>query len=116
MKKRKHMDGGRRAIGEEEEKEEGEEEKINTFYTLIRNIRDAHNQMLIGSSTTSKGKGEEKKGEIKPSTWTPSFTWEDFAGDSYFKHNIVTVPSSTYSKNEQLKTEKKEDLDLNLSL
>lgn len=92
-----------------------EEEKMNAFYTLVRNIRHAHDQMLIGSSNSQeKGKEKEKEKKMK-STWTPSFTWEDFAEDVQSRGNFVMLPSS--SKNEeQPKTERKEDLDLNLSL
>ncbi|KDP28307.1 hypothetical protein JCGZ_14078 [Jatropha curcas] len=64
----------------EDIEEEEEEEKINAFYSLVRNIRDVHNQMAIGSSNS---KVKEKEKEImKSSSWTPCFTWEDFAGDA----------------------------------
>ncbi|CAK7348488.1 unnamed protein product [Dovyalis caffra] len=112
------MQGERR----EGDKMMDEEEKINTFYALVRNIRDAHNQM----STGSKEKGKEKEGaekEMKPA-WTPSFTWEDFAEEDHeqFRGDLVMLPP-TSSKNiedqRQPKTDQKrqdQDLDLNLSL
>ena len=86
-----------------------EEEKINTFFTLVRNIRDAHIRMLIGSQDT-------KQKEIKSTTWTPSFKWEDFAEGAPLTNNIVNLPSSSKNEEQKSKTEEHEELDLNLSL
>ncbi|KAJ7008109.1 hypothetical protein NC653_006964 [Populus alba x Populus x berolinensis] len=86
-----------------------EEEKINTFYTL------------------GKGKAEEK--EMK-STWTPSFTWEDFAEEDHheqFRGNFEMLPPppppppsyKNIDEGQQPTTDQKrqdQDLDLNLSL
>ncbi|XP_022769518.1 protein NIM1-INTERACTING 1-like [Durio zibethinus] len=100
--------------GEEEEEEEEEEEKINAFFTLVRNIRDAHNQMLIRSQD-SKEKEKAKEKETK-STWTPSFKWEDFAEDPHLRNNITTLPSSSKIGEQKRKAEEHQELDLNLSL
>ncbi|KAF9688198.1 hypothetical protein SADUNF_Sadunf02G0172200 [Salix dunnii] len=89
--------------------------------SLVRNIRDARNQMLNGS----KGKGRVEEKEMKP-TWTPSFTWEDFAENhEHFRGNFVVLPlpppppSKNIDEEQQPKTDQKgkdQDLDLNLSL
>ncbi|EEF47207.1 conserved hypothetical protein [Ricinus communis] len=130
MKKRKNTELERRergAIGEEDV--EDEEKKINMFYSIIRNLRDAQNQMLVTglSNPKEKAKGKEnvKQREMKSSSdssWTPSFTWEDFAadharlkGNTSDNNDIVMVPTSSKDQ-EQPKTEKPDDLDLNLSL
>lgn len=120
--KRKHGLEGERGEGNMVVDEE--EEKINTFYTLVRNIRDAHNQMLSGS----KGKGKAEEKEMK-STWTPSFTWEDFAEEDHheqFRGNFEMLPppppppsSKNIDEEQQPTTDQKrqdQDLDLNLSL
>ncbi|KAB5534541.1 hypothetical protein DKX38_017627 [Salix brachista] len=53
--KRKH---GVEGEGEERDRvADEEEEKINSFYTLVTNIRDAHDQVLTGC----KEKGKEWK-------------------------------------------------------
>ncbi|XP_022760011.1 protein NIM1-INTERACTING 1-like [Durio zibethinus] len=95
--------------------DEEEEEKINTFFTLVRNIRDAHNQMLIGSEDT-KEKEKAREKEIR-STWTPSFQWEDFAEDPHLTTNVATLPiSSKNNEQQKTKSEGHQELDLNLSL
>lgn len=105
---------GKRKVSDEQiqDVEEDEEEKMNAFYTLVRNIRHVHNQMLTGSSGNPKG-------NRKAPTWTPSFTWEDFAGDAQLRDKFVILPpSSSSSKNEekQPETKRTQDFDLNLSL
>ncbi|KAL9360267.1 hypothetical protein Peur_048390 [Populus x canadensis] len=119
--KRKHSMEGERREGNMVVDEE--EEKINAFYTLVRNIRDVHNQMLSGS----KGKGKAEEKEMK-STWTPSFTWEDFAEEDHheqFRGNFEMLPppppssSKNIDEGQQPTTDQKrqdQDLDLNLSL
>ena len=118
--KRKHDVEGE---GEERDRvADEEEEKINSFYTLVRNIRDAHDQVLTGSKDKGKGKEVDEK-ESNP-TWTPSFSLEDFAEEDHgkFRGNFAMLPSAS-SKNiedqQQPKTDQKrrnQDLDLNLSL
>ncbi|KAL4603889.1 hypothetical protein ACB092_10G155600 [Castanea dentata] len=111
--KRKYVEGGR----EESAAIDEEEEKINTFFTLVRNIRDTHNQLLMRESEEKgkgKGKEQEKEREMK-SAWTPSFKWEDFEEDVQLRNNSVMPPSSS-KKEEHCKTEEQEELDLNLSL
>ncbi|KAJ6338639.1 hypothetical protein OIU76_008163 [Salix suchowensis] len=124
MKRKYTMEGERKEeyiVVDDEEEEEEEEEKIKTFYSLVRNIRDARNQMLNGS----KGKGRVEEKEMKP-TWIPSFTWEDFAekdDHEQFRGNFVMLPlpppppSKNIDEEQQPKTDQKgQDLDLNLSL
>ncbi|KAK8509765.1 hypothetical protein V6N13_093616 [Hibiscus sabdariffa] len=119
--KRKHMEARTKETppppvadgNHSEEEEEEEEEKIKAFFSLVRNIRDARNQMLIGSQVTKEAAKEK-------STWTPSFQWEDFADQDqpYLTNNTTaTLPSSSKNNDEQ-KTKRNEhhDLDLNLSL
>ncbi|GMI98909.1 hypothetical protein HRI_003560200 [Hibiscus trionum] len=99
-----------------------EDEEINAFFTLVRNIRDVRNQMLIVSQAT-KEKQESAAAAMEKSTWTPSFQWEDFVEDRrHLTNNTTTVanatlPSSSKNNDEQKsKTHEHQDLDLNLSL
>ena len=102
---------------QKQDEEEDEEEKMKAFYTLVRNVRDVHNQMLSGSSGNPQ---ERNKQEVmKLPTWTPTFTWEDFAGDAQLRDKFVILPSSSSSKNEEKQPDeakKTRDFDLNLSL
>ncbi|KAB2052569.1 hypothetical protein ES319_A12G130500v1 [Gossypium barbadense] len=100
--------------------DDDDEEEMNAFFTLVRNIRDAHhNQMMIGSQDT-------KEKVAMKSTWIPSFQWEDFAAEVPPNNNTTTtaatslLPSSSSKNNndehESNKTNQRQDLDLNLSL
>ncbi|XP_038682319.1 uncharacterized protein LOC119982816 [Tripterygium wilfordii] len=112
--KRKHREGGGKKEGsaiDDREKEEEEEEKINTFYNLVRNIREVHTQMLMGSGESKENRKEKQKQEPTKSTWTPSFTWEDFAEDEQSRSESNANSSKT---NENPKIgEKRQDFDLN---
>ncbi|CAL5423261.1 unnamed protein product [Camellia sinensis] len=105
------MEGGRakRQVNDDEE----EEEKINTFFTLIKNMQDVRNQ-TVNSSEENKPKGKEK--EIMKSSkgsLSLSFELEDFMKDGHF---AAVLPSSSTKNDEQAKLEKQAGLDLNLSL
>ena len=54
---------------------EDEEEKMDKFFALIRNFRDARNEleMIINNNKRRKTHVDQK-----PSSWTPSFEWQDF--------------------------------------
>ncbi|OMO82219.1 hypothetical protein COLO4_23174 [Corchorus olitorius] len=97
--------------------DEEEEERINAFFSLVRNIRDAQSRMLIGSQDV---KDKDDKGKEK-STWTPSFKLEDFADHHHHhlpNHTVTTLPSSSNTQQQNPKTDHQErqELDLNLSL
>ncbi|KAK9282009.1 hypothetical protein L1049_004920 [Liquidambar formosana] len=94
--------------------DEEEEKKIDAFFALIRNIRDAHDQ-LVGGSNESKAKGNKQEKEMK-STWIPSFKLEDFKDDAQVVRSTSPMLPSSSGNKEQRKTEKREELDLNLSL
>ncbi|KAJ8899010.1 hypothetical protein K2173_008833 [Erythroxylum novogranatense] len=89
---------------------------MKTFYALIRNIRDVHKQKVISSSKPETEKGKPKENEMK-STWIPSFIWEDFVEYVQQRHDssVMLLPTTSQNK-KQSKTEKKPELDLNLSL
>ena len=102
------MENGRtkRAASDDEE-----EEKINTFFSLIRNMREVYDQMVNASK---EPKVHEKEKKMK-STGTLSFGLEDFMESVHFRGNPAMLPSS--SKNgEQSKQQTQGGLDLNLSL
>lgn len=95
-----------------------DEEEMNAFFTLVRNVRDAHHyQMLMTIESQEK--------VAMKSTWTPSFQWEDFAAADPPKNTTTTaapslLPGSSSKNNngeqESNKTNQHQDLDLNLSL
>ncbi|MBA0772593.1 hypothetical protein Gotri_007938 [Gossypium trilobum] len=100
--------------------DDDDDEEMNAFFTLVRNVRDAHhNQMMIESQDT-------KEKVAMKSTWTPSFQWEDFAAEVPPNNNTTTtaatslLPASSSKNNnderESKKTNQHQQLDLNLSL
>ncbi|KAB5555983.1 hypothetical protein DKX38_006892 [Salix brachista] len=88
--KRKH---GVEGEGEERDRvADEEEEKINSFYTLVRNVRDAHDQVLTGCKEKRKGK------EVTKPTWTPSFSLEDFAEEDHGQFKLQRCGSRVDAK------------------
>ncbi|KAK8497589.1 hypothetical protein V6N13_002992 [Hibiscus sabdariffa] len=103
--------------------DEEDEDKINAFFTLVRNIRDVRNQMLIVSQGTKEKQKSAAATEEMKSTWTPSFQWEDFVQDhrhltnnSTFIANATLPGSSKNNVEQKSRTHEHQDLDLNLSL
>lgn len=105
MMKRKPMEEGSKESAALHE----EEVEINTFFTLVRNIREARNQLLMSQ--------EEEKGKEIKSSWSPSFICQDFVqNDVQSTNNTVMLPPSPSRNEEHCKAERPEELDLNLSL
>ncbi|KAF8365246.1 hypothetical protein HHK36_014799 [Tetracentron sinense] len=88
-----------------------EEEKIETFFALIKSIHDIRNQ-LRDELCESKEKKKEKEHK---SVWTPSFQWEDFFQDAQCRSTFVAGPSKS-EEHGRIEREKEDDLDLKLSL
>ncbi|KAH1073875.1 hypothetical protein J1N35_026203 [Gossypium stocksii] len=121
--KRKNMEAKTKenpTVEHNENDDNDDEEEMNAFFTLVRNVRDAHhNQMMIESQDT-------KEKVAMKSTWTPSFQWEDFVAEVPPNNNTTTtaatslLPASSSKNNndehESNKTNQHQDLDLNLSL
>ncbi|KAJ4824654.1 hypothetical protein Tsubulata_047755 [Turnera subulata] len=78
---------------------------MNAFYALVSNIRDAHHQILSGSSNSKEKERKRENENKKKSTWTPSFSWEDFAEYEQFRGNHVMPPSSSKNHQEQPKNQ-----------
>ncbi|GFY98640.1 hypothetical protein Acr_13g0000410 [Actinidia rufa] len=67
------MENGKR---EEIKSNDAEEEKIDKFFALIRNFRDARNELEMIINNNNKRRKTHV--DQKPSSWTPSFEWQDF--------------------------------------
>ncbi|GMY17120.1 protein NIM1-INTERACTING 1-like [Fagus crenata] len=106
---------------EKEEEEEEEEQKIEKFFALIKNIREARFRLMNGSDVMEgienrrkKKKVEEEKKQIE--VWKPSFQREDFMEDTEAQLK-TDVGSSPRVLQEGIKNEDdEEELDLGLSL
>uniref|UniRef100_A0A803NPX9 NIM1-interacting protein n=1 Tax=Cannabis sativa TaxID=3483 RepID=A0A803NPX9_CANSA len=94
----------RRSFYEEEEEEgDDEEEKINKFYSLIKSIREARNDLInmkkkASSSSTSSSDNKEKIMKKPATVWNPSFQIEDFMEEDHhhrrpriLHHNRLTI-------------------------
>ncbi|KAK4748977.1 hypothetical protein SAY87_026426 [Trapa incisa] len=101
---------------------EEEDEKIETFFALIRTMREARDRLSIignpvtavgGSFTEKRSKAEESREPIFG--WRPAFKLEDFMQEQHTR----TGDSSTQKKataSEMDRQETKVSLDLKLSL
>lgn len=67
-----------------QEEEEDDEQKIDKFFALIKNLREARDRLMSGSSAFNGGDDQNRRvkrkvGEEKPAAvWKPSFQREDF--------------------------------------
>lgn len=113
-----------------------EQKKMEIFYDLIRNIREARDRLMNGSDASNglQNKKKKKTGEddyyqkqrANIQVWTPSFQREDFMEESrdrelaQFKTDDVVDGSSEREAEARKENDKEEGedqrLDLNLSL
>lgn len=132
--RKESMDGGdrkRRKIGSEEGGQDGggdgadEEEKMETFFALIRSAKDVLQR--VAREPRERVRQEEEERAKKAAVWTPTFRPEDFAGDDKSLSGSVSGvqpgPSNSRKEEEEedgkAKREKQkedDDLDLKLSL
>ncbi|KAF9669223.1 hypothetical protein SADUNF_Sadunf14G0085500 [Salix dunnii] len=126
------MDGAskKRKLFHDDLDEENEEEKIEKFFALINGIREARDRLMNASdlalklqidttNNSNKRKLEEKKQQF--TVWKPSFQREDFMEETEMIRNPPAAAASAMvdssRRNEATeKDDRKESLDLNLSL
>lgn len=77
------MDNYIAGIGEEEDDQEEEDQKIGKFFELIRSFREARDRRrneLIKELATNNNNNKKKRKCIDngESGWVPTFEWEDF--------------------------------------
>lgn len=80
--------------------EEDDEQKMEKFYVLIKNLCEARESLMMNGSKAFNGIAENKmlrkqkkieEGEKKFAAWKPSFQREDFMEDQAALHNNVVV-------------------------
>lgn len=122
-KKRKITHAG--AAHDDEEELEDDEQKIEKFFALIKNLREARDRLMINGGSNAFN-GTDQKRQQTHAVWKPSFQREDFMEEAAppLKNPPVTaalVDSSddqsqrggaNYKENENIT----EGLDLRLSL
>ncbi|KAM6541393.1 hypothetical protein CsatB_005840 [Cannabis sativa] len=104
MESRNNNNKRKRSFYEEEEEGDDEEEKINKFYSLIKSIREARNDLInmkkkaSSSSSTSSSDNKEKIMKKPVTVWNPSFQIEDFMEEDHYHrrsrllhHNRLTI-------------------------
>ncbi|KAB1202651.1 hypothetical protein CJ030_MR8G020271 [Morella rubra] len=107
----------------DDDEEEDEELKMEKFFALVKNIREARDRLLNGSNalngTGCKRKGKKVEEEKQIPVWKPSFRREDFmeeaVGVALSGNPPVTFLGSSQTEEAQ-KEKNEEDLDLRLSL
>ncbi|KAL4361062.1 hypothetical protein GQ457_04G029590 [Hibiscus cannabinus] len=102
-----------------------EDENIEKFYVLIKNIREARDRLITSSSAATgivknaaaaDDEGETKKRKLEEDeekqtvARNPSFKREDFVDDK------PKEPAVSFAKDDDRREEVKEELDLTLSL
>lgn len=92
---------------------------METFFALVRNIRDTRDRWMGLRSTDSKSKS--KKGKIitakeenSVAVWNPTFQLEDFADEQ--TRCRTSDPSASQSKNFDKEKAAEKGIDLSLSL
>ncbi|KAK8588174.1 hypothetical protein V6N13_087120 [Hibiscus sabdariffa] len=118
----------------EDDREEQEDEKMEQFFALLRNFREACNKRKhelrqrdheeeINKKMKMKMKMKKNKnktsklgpGEEQPS-WVPRFEWEDFTAEFEFRRPLIVCPAPYNKKEDKKKQEDDDGLDLNLTL
>lgn len=102
----------------EEEEDDDDEQKIEKFFALIKNIREARFRLMNGSDVMEGVESKRKKKKVEEENkqvevWKPSFEREDFMED---EAQLKTVVGSSPRQEGSKKEEDKEELDLGLSL
>lgn len=123
--------------GEEYEEQE-DDQKMEQFFAIIRNFREARNRRkdeLIRKQREDHDKNKEKnknknkqkkmrrlddRHDEQSNTWVPTFEPADFTEQIEFRRPPIIFPPSPYSKKEDKKQHKQEEeedgLDLKLTL
>ncbi|KAG2697767.1 hypothetical protein I3760_07G120800 [Carya illinoinensis] len=107
--------------------DEDEEQKIEKFFALIENIREARDRLVLNGSNAFISGTEKKKNQIikvkaadhkQVAVWKPSFQREDFMERAPLFNcpPHVTFLGSAQRKEEAQKEITEEGLDLTLSL
>jgi hypothetical protein len=96
----------------EEEENDDEDERIEKFFAIIRRLRDArmYSRTCLREQEACKIAKKAKKAHAP--VWTPKFQLEDFE-EPGLESTRISQPSSS---NKECGKEKKEELDLNLTL
>ncbi|XP_027102501.1 uncharacterized protein [Coffea arabica] len=93
------MDGERkkRKMDDAEAEEDNEEEKMETFFALIRSTRDIRERMVMSNADRLRLEEDQKKranhDQNKPSAvWNPTFQPGDFMEDQPAQKELCTPP------------------------
>jgi ABC-type nickel/cobalt efflux system permease component RcnA len=105
------------------EDEEDDEQKIEQFFAIIRNIREARERLRNDSDVKKKKQKLVEEEMKKIQVWKPTFERGDFmeeeADHDHRHHQLKTIVGSSHHGDEGTKKEDhqdKEELDLKLSL
>ncbi|GMI66661.1 hypothetical protein HRI_000335400 [Hibiscus trionum] len=106
----------------EADREAQEDEKMEQFFALLRNFREARNKrkhelrQRDDEEEMCKKNKTSKSGDDERSSWVPKFEWEDFTAEIEFGRPLIVFPTPYNKKDDKKKQEEDDGLDLNLTL
>lgn len=103
----------------QKEDEDGDEEKMEKFFALLRRNKEMHDRIRRNSNGIFKEREEIKLkvGEERVIVnWNPSFQPEDFSGDGKDSSQVAGPSERKHEEEKKDKGEEDTELDLKLSL
>ncbi|ESW17112.1 hypothetical protein PHAVU_007G211500 [Phaseolus vulgaris] len=100
--------------------QEDDEAQMETFFALVRNIRETRERWMgLKSGERRSKRGEIIRGEEENSrvgVWKPTFQLEDFADEEARQRNSASDPSASQRENCEKEEAAEKGIDLSLSL
>lgn len=110
----------RKIYGEEEDEEKQEEEaKMETFFALVRSMRETRERWInsrSGNDTDGKNTITARKEENRVDVWKPTFELEDFAEEDADQHQNLKPPTAESNNCAEKDDAEKGTIDLKLTL
>ncbi|KAK7392203.1 hypothetical protein VNO78_20633 [Psophocarpus tetragonolobus] len=105
------------------EEDEEDEAKMETFFALVRNIRDTRDRWMgLMSCDANSNRGKNKIITAKEDNhntvgvWKPTFQLEDFADDQASQPSFALSAAASQTKNTRKEEVSERGIDLKLSL
>jgi len=99
--------------------EDDDEAQMETFFALVRNIREARDRWMglkSGDRRSKRGEIMSKEENSRVGVWKPTFQVEDFAYEEAEQRKSGSEPSASQRENCEKKEGAEKGIDLSLSL
>ncbi|BAT95245.1 hypothetical protein LR48_Vigan02g150400 [Vigna angularis] len=100
-------------------REEDEEAQMETFFALVRNIRETRDRWMglkSGDRRSKRGEIMRKEENNMVGVWKPTFQVEDFADEEARQRKSASDPSASQREDCEKKEAAEKGIDLSLSL